>query len=877
MFDGGGGDEFTAEPFEVNKGDIDHAMGQQQKRRKVSREKRKEDAALGMWATDDLGDEEAGEGEWGGRRQRGSDYSRPVSFVQRGVYTADSRTTRETGGEYDEEDGGQMAEEDEETAPPASRRQQKRDKAVWEVDRSALPTQLGGFGPKGRRGSAPRGGLGFGGSPANGGGDAGGGTDQTSYVKQYGIGSKLLFKMGWRPGEGVGKQGNQGIAEPIEVKVRPKNRGLAYEFSEMTDQMANYKKKIEKEHRQASTAEGEEAEAEATQTSLAEEDKLWKKGRRERKQKVRYHMEVDHEEAEEGSAHETTSQVIWDYTGPKAKLITTSAESGVAHGRSAAAQGVVAGPLPELQHNMRLLLEIAHSSLVSSERKISSERERTASLARERERLREAANYSAHRVDQLTELVAVLGRAAQRSAGGDLTLASLHKLFALLKDKYPDQYASLRLSSLALSLVSPAMARYLADWAPLQNPHFAVDLFAEWRSLLAETAAPTPEAELLESLRNEDSPDTSWTDADVFTKLVIDNVLPKVRACALSWNARNPEPLTALLTAWRPALPTMVSDHVACQLVLPRLLSEVERWDPRTDTVPVHAWLHPWLPVIGAPLLEPLWSPIRAKLATALGDWQPSDPSAHALLMPWKQVFDPLSMERLLVRCVVPKLALALRSLIIDPRRQALEPFNWAISWHDLVPERHMAALLEAEFFPKWRAVLLAWLGMPGLNYEEVSRWYLGWKSLFPAALTENPRVRLYLTHALDIINAALSGSPMPTPPPVTTAAAAAAAARLPAPTALAQAEDDDGMVSMRDVVEEFAAAHEVLLVPTARTHDGKQVMRFGTTSIVVDRSSVQVEVEGHAWRGIAMDDLLTLARVPQQRQQQDASGGGVD
>jgi hypothetical protein len=34
-------------------------------------------------------------------------------------------------------------------------------------------------------------------------------------------------------------------------------------------------------------------------------------------------------------------------------------------------------------------------------------------------------------------------------------------------------------------------------------------------------------------------------------------------------------------------------------------------------------------------------------------------------------------------------------------------------------------------FFPKWHAVLHAWLSAAP-NFDEVTRWYLGWKSLFP-------------------------------------------------------------------------------------------------------------------------------------------------
>ena len=51
---------------------------------------------------------------------------------------------------------------------------------------------------------------------------------------------------------------------------------------------------------------------------------------------------------------------------------------------------------------------------------------------------------------------------------------------------------------------------------------------------------------------------------------------------------------------------------------------QVESWNPLTDTVPIHSWVHPWLPLMQA-RLEPLYSPIRSKLASALQKWNPSD------------------------------------------------------------------------------------------------------------------------------------------------------------------------------------------------------------------------------------------------------------
>lgn len=89
-------------------------------------------------------------------------------------------------------------------------------------------------------------------------------------------------------------------------------------------------------------------------------------------------------------------------------------------------------------------------------------------------------------------------------------------------------------------------------------------------------------------------------------------------------------------------------------MVIPLIL-QVDNWNPLTDTVPIHSWIHPWLPLMQA-RLEPLYSPVRSKLSSALQKWHPSDASAKLILQPWKEVLTPGSWEAFMLRNIVPKL-----------------------------------------------------------------------------------------------------------------------------------------------------------------------------------------------------------------------------
>lgn len=64
------------------------------------------------------------------------------------------------------------------------------------------------------------------------------------------------------------------------------------------------------------------------------------------------------------------------------------------------------------------------------------------------------------------------------------------------------------------------------------------------------------------------------------------------------WTCRQPEPLIELIEYWMPLLPSWILENILDMLVLPKLTLEVEEWNPLTDTVPIHTWIHPWLPLL---------------------------------------------------------------------------------------------------------------------------------------------------------------------------------------------------------------------------------------------------------------------------------------
>ena len=63
------------------------------------------------------------------------------------------------------------------------------------------------------------------------------------------------------------------------------------------------------------------------------------------------------------------------------------------------------------------------------------------------------------------------------------------------------------------------------------------------------------------------------------------------------------------------------------------------------------------------------------------------------------------------------------------------------MAWIDLMPRHCIVAILDKHFFPKWLKVLSAWLTSTP-NYEEVTNWYRGWKTMFPDVLLADTTIK---------------------------------------------------------------------------------------------------------------------------------------
>lgn len=250
--------------------------------------------------------------------------------------------------------------------------------------------------------------------------------------------------------------------------------------------------------------------------------------------------------------------------------------------------------MPALLYNIDMLINMSEQEIVKNDRDIQHHKDMILSNGHQEESLDKLVESEKRQIKAIESVLQVIEDVDTTSDNKsdeeqENTLERVEEVFRLLQNEYYEEYKMFGLSDLAIPVVYPLLKKELQDWNPLADSSKEINLFKNWKDLLEENLSI-----------NDLSDHKDGQLSDRYHRLVWEVWMPFVRQTVINgWSARDCDPLIELIENWMPIIPQWIMNNVLDQLIFPRLHTEVENWNPLTDTMPIHSWLHPWLPLMG--------------------------------------------------------------------------------------------------------------------------------------------------------------------------------------------------------------------------------------------------------------------------------------
>lgn len=670
-------------------------------------------------------------------------------------------------------------------------------------------------------------------------------------VKPNSFAAKMMAKMGYKPGEGLGASG-QGIVNPIDVKVRPQGVGLGV-VREKT-------KQAKEEEKRAATIRGEVLD------ESSDDDNRRKRSRRaastggkvagtQRKPKARYRTAEEIEADAVGLVVPPVLKSLVDLTGKETKVLTSAA-------------GILSpGPfVSPVESSASKIADRARRELeaYADEWKALTERrsyldDQQTGLDIELERETNIARRVQGVIDALADSGAPSARATYSETDGWEDIVC--KLESL-QSNFHNEVETLGLAEAAVAAILPLFRTSVETWNPLADKTFVAPFLRRLRDLFAVKL--DLDVSLLSLRGSEQRRQHSSRHTTAYESMMYTVWLPKVRTAIINgWDVYDPGALTPLLDNWKDILPPFIYTNIMDQLVVPRLKAAIGQWNPRLGmkgggrkSSPPHIWLFPWLPYLDDHHMSltsttGLLADVKRKFRVVLDSWDPAEGIIEGLPR-WKAIFRE-EFDQLLIRHVLPRLAMILRhDLEINPAEQDMGPLKLVLQWQSLFPSKAVAQLLLAEFFPKWLDMLHHWLTSEP-NYEEVAQWFGWWKEQIPAELSEQKPVAEAWEKGLKMINEALdlgdkAATDLPRPTTVETKsqeAKGSTGASREVPSARLSSAHLPDAATFKDVVESWCAQENILMLPIREAHEQSGAPLYRLTASANGKGGVLVYLKG--------------------------------
>ncbi|KAF3912095.1 hypothetical protein ABW21_db0203759 [Orbilia brochopaga] len=654
------------------------------------------------------------------------------------------------------------------------------------------------------------------------------GKSDVPVVNQDSFAAKMMAKMGYVAGQGLGKTG-EGRLAPVDTQLRPTRIGLGA-VKEKTAQ-------AKKEEKRAKLLRGE-----VPSDSDSEKERKRKKKKAKAlgesvsgsgastpaRRKPRFKTAEEMAKELDGLTVPSALKNIIDYTGKEARTLDVGSPGLML---SSGAQ--------EAESETAKIAKLARRELEDFSKEWKRLQERKKYIKAEEKRMTEDTDERAETVKtlqaivELTESLSIDTTGAEDRNGYEDKIGTLASQLESMQFKFQNEVELYDLPEVAIAAFHPLFKSALAHWDPLKDPVYLLDHIRKLRQIFNIRTLEDIEASLVTTGYAE----RSGKKSTYYESMMCHIWLPRIRTTINNhWDVHDPAPVLTILETWSAVLPPFIHANILNQLVLPKVKAAVTEWNPRPSsrrrpTPPPHVWVFPWLPHLSAHM-DDLVREVKRKFRVILDKWDLYKGVVDGLEA-WREVFGPGELEKLLISHLLPRLAdLLRRKFEVNPADQDIRPIEAVMAWHGFFRQSTFAQLLEAEFFPKWMQTLYSWLTMDEVDLEEVSEWYRWWGEQFPKEVRDYAQVRREFNKALDMMTQAMDvqegvGGATLLPPESGAAKPLRPSPPPPAQTAKASAGKANGgaapltETTFREYMEEWCAEHGLLLMPLRKAHEG--------------------------------------------------------
>ncbi|TPX13407.1 uncharacterized protein E0L32_006137 [Thyridium curvatum] len=577
-------------------------------------------------------------------------------------------------------------------------------------------------------------------------------------VNPNSFGARMMAKMGYVAGEGLGKEG-QGRNIVIEANLRPQGAGLGAVKEKSEQEKQEEKRQARLRGEVVIDSDEEEKKRKAARWKKALAGGVGSGGvssgtSTPKRQKAKYMTMDEVKKAAPGLNIPDAFTPILDLTGPGKKMLTSSS------GLMTPTSGTPTSESTE-QAESRKLARRAQNDFLAILEEWQSLQNRKAyadlQMQQEKQELEElelALNGHQSTVNAFKELTIQDGEQGWEERWNK----ALSQLRTVLDSVPEDSIHAMRdeLPIITVAALHPLFKEAMQTWEPLEDPkpRLVEDLVSIKQFLGLQDGVKSHRKSI----------------ATPYETMMYKIWLPHVARAVREWNVREVDQLLVLFEAWQGLLPEFVRGQLLEQDILRKLDDALAKWEPKRKkhhNLP-HLWLFPWLQYLPTYHLDPksstgLVAEVKRKFRQLIDVWEFYRGVIPGLKQ-WKEVLRPSrdndQWRPLVMNNILPSMARYVKAQFqVDARDQ--EPFLEVLTgewqWLELMSPSMIGEVMVAEMFPMWHEALYRMLTAENPNYDEIIQWYSWWvEEVFPEELRSLPSISAEFEKGTVLINEAL-------------------------------------------------------------------------------------------------------------------------